>query len=147
MKQNQSSVTAQGIAVVRALESEKPEGVRICFDPLARRFIIGALYHFMRVFVTTGYAEWRGSGILGFLVARTRYIDDYLQACLDDGIGQLVILGAGLDSRPYRFEQLKERVCVFEADHPATQKVKLEKLKAVLGKIPEHVPSSRSTSR
>jgi methyltransferase (TIGR00027 family) len=56
---------------------------------------------------------------MGFLVSRARYIDDYVQACIDDGIEQLVILGAGYDSRAYRFEQLKGRVKVFEAGHPA----------------------------
>ncbi len=33
MRRNQSSMTAIGIAIVRAIESEKPEAVRICYDP------------------------------------------------------------------------------------------------------------------
>ncbi len=75
---------------------------------------------------------------MGFLVARDRYIDDYLQSCLDDGLEQLVILGAGYDSRAYRFD----RVCgcqVFEIDHPATQRVKIEKLDKILGNLPDYV--------
>ena len=39
MKEKQSSITAAGIAIVRAVESEKPEGMRICFDPYAARFL------------------------------------------------------------------------------------------------------------
>lgn len=137
MKKTQASITAQGIAFVRALESSKPAGERICYDPLARRLISPAFYLLGKLFAD--YGERKGPGVSGFLVARCRYIDDYLQECLDAGIEQLVILGAGLDSRAYRFEQLKGHVKVFEVDHPATEQVKLEKLKKIFGELPEHV--------
>jgi len=86
-----------------------------------------------------GYGEWRAPGIMEFIVARARYIDDYLQTCLKNGIDQLVILGAGLDSRAYRFEQLREHVKVFEVDHPATQQEKCRKLAKIFGELPKHV--------
>jgi methyltransferase (TIGR00027 family) len=137
MKKTQASTTAQGIAFARALESSKLAGERICYDPLARQLISPAFYPLCKL--SAGYAERKGPGVLGFLAARCRYIDDYLQACLEAGLDQLVILGAGLDSRAYRFEQLGGRVRVFEVDHPATQQVKIRKLTKVLGKLPEHV--------
>jgi methyltransferase (TIGR00027 family) len=137
MKKTQASTTAQGIAFVRALESSKPAGERICHDPLARRLISPAFYLLGRLFIS--HAERKGPGVIGFLAARCRYIDDYLQTCLEAGLDQLVILGAGLDSRAYRIEQLKGRVKVFEVDHPATQQVKIGKLEKILGKLPEHV--------
>jgi len=137
MKKTQASTTSQGIAFARALESNKPVGERICYDPLARRLISPAFYLLGKLFA--GRAERKGPGVLGFLAARCRYIDDYLQACLETGLDQLVILGAGLDSRAYRFEQLEGHVRVFEVDHPATLRVKMEKLNKILGKLPEHV--------
>jgi methyltransferase (TIGR00027 family) len=137
MKKTQASTTAQGIAFVRALESSKPAGERICYDPLARQLISPAFYLLGRLFISR--AERKGPGVIGFLAARCRYIDDYLQTCLEAGLDQLVILGAGLDSRAYRIEQLKGRVKVFEVDHPATQQVKIGKLEKILGKLPEHV--------
>jgi methyltransferase (TIGR00027 family) len=137
MKKNQSSITAQGIAFARALESSRPAGERVCYDPLARQMLSPAFYLFCKLFV--GYGEKRAPGVMGYLAARTRYIDDYVQSCIADGIEQLVILGAGLDSRAYRFEPLKERVRVFEVDHPATQQGKIEKVKKVLKDLPEHV--------
>jgi len=139
VKEKQSSITAAGIAVARALESEKPEGVRICFDPYAEKFLNPLFYQFTRFFIITGYAERTGSGVNGFLVARARYIDDVLQANLDDGLEQLVILGAGYDSRAYRFEQLNRGVKVFEVDHPATQQAKMKKVRAILGEPPSYV--------
>ncbi len=92
----------------------------------------------MRFFIRTGYAEWRGRGVVGFLAARDRYIDDYLAACLMEGFDQLVILGAGYDSRAYRYERLRQ-LRVFEVDHPATQANKLEKIKKIFGELPAHV--------
>jgi methyltransferase (TIGR00027 family) len=139
MRRNQSSLTAIGIAVNRAYESSKPPGERICYDPYARQFVNPLLYHLFTFFIVIGYAERRGPGVQAFLAARDRYIDDYLQTRLDDGIEQLVILGAGFDSRAYRFESLPGRVKVFEVDHPATQGVKLEKVKKILGAIPDYV--------
>jgi methyltransferase (TIGR00027 family) len=137
LKETQTSVTAQGIAFARALESSKPDGERICYDPLARQLISPAFYWLCRLFA--GYAERKGPGVLGYLAVRCRYIDDYLEACLQAGIEQLVILGAGLDSRAYRIEGLKGRVKVFEVDHPATQATKLAKLGKILGELPAHV--------
>jgi methyltransferase (TIGR00027 family) len=137
MKKKQASITAQGIAFARAFESAKPENERICYDPLARRLINPAFYILSKLFVN--YAERKGPGVLAFLATRCRYIDDYLQECLAAGIEQLVILGAGLDSRAYRIEGLNDQVQVFEVDHPATQAVKLAKLKQILGELPAHV--------
>lgn len=149
MKENQSSITASGIAVARAVESEKPEVVRICYDPYAEKFLNPWFYRFTRFFIITGYTERSGPGVTGYLVARARYMDDTLQACLDAGVQQLVILGAGFDSRAYRFEQLRQLVSrdedrtkglrVFEVDHPATQQVKINKVRKTLGELPAHV--------
>ncbi len=139
MRRNQTSLTAAGIAISRALESEKPEEARICFDPYARRFAPGWLYFLTAIFVCTGYTELRGPGVMGFLVARDRYIDDVLSEYLGKGLQQLVILGAGYDARAYRFDGLKQGVKVFEIDHPATQEDKLARVKEIFGTVPSHV--------
>ena len=138
MRKKQSSLTAAGIAIVRAVESDRPADMRICYDPYARHFVPAWMYHSFGFFINIGYAEWRGPGVNGFLVARDRFIDDVLQEFLNEGLQQLVILGAGFDSRAYRFD-LHGRVTTFEVDHPATQADKLLKLQAVFGKVPENV--------
>jgi len=51
----------------------------------------------------------------------------------------LVILGAGYDSRAYRFDELKKDIKVFEVDHPDTQTLKIEKVKRILGALPDNV--------
>lgn len=139
MRKNQASFTAMGIALLRALESARAEDERICYDPYARTFIPGWFYAFGWFFTSIGYAEWRSPGVQGFLAARERYMDDVLQQALDRGIDQLVILGAGYDSRAYRFDGLKNGVNVFEVDHPATQEEKIKKVKDIFGEVPAHV--------
>ncbi len=139
MRKNQTSMTALGIAVLRAVESEKPKAERICYDPYARRFVPGWFYHMTRLFILTGYAEMRGRGVIGFLAARERYIDDYLIRQMALGFDQLVILGAGYDSRAYRFPALQGNTRVFEVDHPATQTLTLERVRRIFGRLPRHV--------
>ena len=139
MRKNQTSMTAIGIAIVRGIESEKPEGQRICYDPYARQFVSPFLYKFVRFFDKVGYSEVKGPGVMGFLTVRERHIDEYLKIQLANGLEQLIILGAGLDARAYRFDELKNGVKIFEVDHPASQATKLEKLKQLFGSQPAHV--------
>ncbi len=54
---------------------------------------------------------------------RSRYTEDSLADGIRRGIGQYVLLGAGLDSFASR-SPLAARVRVFEIDHPATQEWK-----------------------
>jgi methyltransferase (TIGR00027 family) len=77
-------------------------------------------------------------GAVGSLLCRTRYIDDALGRALEENLDQVVILGAGFDTRPYRVPGVEETV-VFEVDHPAAQALKRARLEHVLGGLPSHV--------
>jgi methyltransferase (TIGR00027 family) len=137
MRKTQSSATAKGTAAMRAIESEKPINERICHDPFARKFTDMVFYLLIKLFA--GYGERRTHGALTFIVCRCRYFDDYLQECLKSGTAQLVILGAGLDSRAYRDKLLQGAVKIFEVDHPASQASKIGRVKKIFGKIPTNV--------
>jgi O-methyltransferase involved in polyketide biosynthesis len=41
-------------------------------------------------------------GIYGTQICRTRFIDEAVESALSQGIGQVMILDAGFDTRPYR---------------------------------------------
>jgi len=69
---------------------------------------------------------------------RTRAIDDLVRDAIRSGARQLVLLGAGLDSRGCRLHEAEE-IEVFEVDHPATQRVKRERLHACMGKLPANI--------
>lgn len=76
-------------------------------------------------------------GIYGTHIARTRWLDDGVRAALDAGAQQLVILGAGLDSRAYRLAAEHHRV--FEVDLPENQAQKRARVIAALGGVPPNV--------
>ncbi|OGN99995.1 MAG: hypothetical protein A2Y59_01645 [Chloroflexi bacterium RBG_13_52_14] len=146
MKDRKPSFTAEVAASLRAMESLRPEHERVCYDPLARIFISNRLQILARISPLVKILYWylskRRLDVVMYLneaALRTRYIDDYLNECFHRGIEQLVILGAGFDSRAYRFNELKGMIKVFEVDHPATQRVKIERLKKVFASLPDHV--------
>jgi methyltransferase (TIGR00027 family) len=143
MQEQEPSRTAGTAAAPRALESQKPVDQRVCYDPFAEKFLSPTFTLLGETRVPKLLANWMYErmlpGFFGFTVARTRHIDEVVQTCIENGLEQLVILGAGYDSRAYRFEQLKKRTRVFEVDHPATQRIKVTKLKEILGSLPEHV--------
>ena len=71
--------------------------------------------------------------------ARTKYFDDALLTALGDGDSQVVILGAGFDSRAYRFQGALGGVRFFEVDYGPTQEYKKLRLKEILGSVPTYV--------
>ena len=115
----------------------------MCHDPLAKDFVPAKFRIIGKSRLLTKIGLWcierLVPGMVSYIVGRTRYIDAYLKSRIDDGIEQLVILGAGYDSRAYRFDELKGKVKVFEVDFPATQKAKMEKVEKVFGSLPDHV--------
>lgn len=137
-KKKGSSVTAENVAFVRALESLKPEGERICYDPYAVRFLSQQYLIFMEM-AARDPSKTPFPGLHNSLSARVRYFDDFVKRSIDEGLEQLVILGAGYDTRAYRIEGLKSNVRVFEVDNPETQSVKIEKIKDIFGSLPNHV--------
>ena len=71
----------------------------------------------------------RRDALTEWVTARTRFVDDAVVRALGDGVAQIVLLGAGYDSRALRFRT--PGVTFFEVDHPATQADKRERLAAV----------------
>jgi methyltransferase (TIGR00027 family) len=137
MKEQQSSATAEQMALSRAIESRKPQAERICWDPLAERFL-GRRYKallFTRPLrdAVEKLIERMFAGHHYYVVARTRYIDDFLLEQLKREPGQLVILGAGYDSRASRFAERLQNVAVFEIDHPATSRAKQHEVGSAFG--------------
>jgi len=146
------SATAFGVCAMRAFEDRKEPAIRICEDSYAMKFLelnpkfSGSNWLARNIFVP-GRKKLREiafhlllPGLQESIATRSRYIDDVLQRHLRRGIKQLVILGAGFDTRPYRIQAVQEQqVKTFEVDHPATQKFKQMAMGKMLKQIPEHV--------
>ncbi|MBH0774907.1 SAM-dependent methyltransferase [Nocardia sp. NEAU-351] len=126
-------MTAIGVAVIRMWESERAD--RLYDDPLARAFVDAARPSF-----ASGEPErWGRVEALAekFFEGRTmavRVVDDGVAAAVAGGCAQVVILGAGLDTRAYRMA-LPSTVTVFELDLPELFAFK-EPVLAAVGAIP-----------
>lgn len=120
------SKTAVGPAVRRAVENAKPEAKRICCDEYAKYFLtphstaIGES-RIPRWLVNLYLDYWKEIGVGNLVVVRTRYFDEAVLQAKRDGLEQLVILGAGYDSRSYRLIQPEDQIAAYEIDFPATQ--------------------------
>jgi methyltransferase (TIGR00027 family) len=136
------------MALFRAVETaERPER-RLFDDPYAIPLLAGKLRMLAEIarlpligklvpaFLDFGWPYTRSSGVV-----RTRMIDDLVCEAIRDGARQLVLLGAGFDSRAYRLEEVEGAggIKTFEVDHPATQRAKRERLADGLGRLPENV--------
>ena len=64
------------------------------------------------------------------VLARARYAEDHLLEAVGRGVAQYVLVGAGLETFPFRYPELEARLQVFEVDHPATQALKRQALVA-----------------
>jgi methyltransferase (TIGR00027 family) len=121
--------TALFVAAARALEAQKPDPLAI--DPYAE------------VFCRAVGGEWAdlldgnapehalktefGDHFVNFQGARTKYFDAYFRAAAADGVRQIVLLAAGLDSRGYRLDW-PDGTVVYELDQPQVLEFKRDVL-------------------
>ena len=109
------SATAQWTTLVRALELDRRPGDRIVSDQYAPLFLTPryrGLLESLRLGapLVNLAARHELAGISTFVLLRHRFIDEHLHTALRDGAEQVVILGAGYDSRAYRFaDELRGR--------------------------------------
>ncbi len=121
--------TALFVATARALEAQKPSPAAV--DPLAEVFCraIGGDW----ADVLDGAAPDHqlktdfGEHFVNFQALRTKYFDTYFQAAAADGVRQIVLLAAGLDSRGYRLDWPGGTV-VYELDQPQVLEFKRDAL-------------------
>ena len=69
-------------------------------------------------------ARWRGT-----FAGRARFVEDLVGERLQEGVGQFVILGAGLDTFAQRRPEVTSRLRIFEVDEPSTQRWKQARLR------------------
>ncbi|CAN5577803.1 hypothetical protein BH24ACT21_BH24ACT21_07860 [soil metagenome] len=101
-------------------------------SPLAVKLMMGPTLLAMRITgVTTNmydYPVYSSSSIWGAFGHRTRFFDDAMSVYLDK-VDQVVVLGAGWDTRSYNLVK-KANVQAFEVDAAETQTQKRESLEA-----------------
>lgn len=132
------SITAEVVCWMRAMERRRAPTERVLDDPYAERFLGPLLSTALMGAKLSGdlglAAERYFPGLSAYIVARHRFIDDALLAA--GPVEQLVLLGAGYDTRAYRFADHLRRAHVFEVDHPATSARKGTIVAGLTGELP-----------
>lgn len=143
MKARDPSKMALQIAGLRANETHLPKNERVFEDPYAEFFFPEEVRQMLkdpaRVKAERAKYERVMPGVNGAIVARIRYMDECLTDAIRNGLQQLVIVGAGFDTRAYRIPGVREHLKVFEVDHPITQEIKKRTVVDIFGALPEHV--------
>lgn len=145
MKAEKTSRTAQYMAFFRALETQRTITDRLFSDPYAIHFLDSKLrlavhlskYHIVSKYISNTINK-KIPGAFSSGIARTKYIDELLQKAVSNGAKQVILLGAGFDTRAVRLDFLKT-IPVIEIDHPNTSNFKAEIYQNRIGKIPENV--------
>ena len=120
------SDTARGVANLRFIATlEEQEEIR-GRDYLAEVFVPEEWKTSFRDPVKRKWfvTEFLPPGMYHGHIARTALFDGLVEDALKGHIPQIVFLGAGYDSRPYRFAALIKGTRIFELDAPPTQKHK-----------------------
>jgi methyltransferase (TIGR00027 family) len=78
-----------------------------------------------------------GSAVM--MQVRTRFIEERLADAISNGATQLVILGAGFDTRSYRLKDLLQNARVFEVDQPSTQEYKMRRVREAGIEVPRNL--------
>jgi methyltransferase (TIGR00027 family) len=136
--ETQPSCTATVAVIQRALAAEDEREEIKGADYLAKSFLPP---EFARELLND--SEFRSSLAMpptyGFITARTAYFDQIFRKSLSEGVAQIVLFGAGYDSRAYRYRQFIRNTRIFEIDIHTTQQNKLAMLKEAQIDIPPKV--------
>jgi methyltransferase (TIGR00027 family) len=134
MRKGRPSLTALAVAAARAVASGTHGAVLDPEDGVAERMLPRPIAIALRGLRSSelgrGWlarvASHASLGMVDHIALRTAIIDQLLCAALGRGVRQVVILGAGYDTRAQRLHALRDAT-VYEVDHPDSQREKSER--------------------
>ncbi|MBN1375866.1 MAG: class I SAM-dependent methyltransferase [Dehalococcoidia bacterium] len=137
------SDTALFAALRRALSYMEYKGERYGPDSLAHIFLPAHFRFFLKFNKIRDNTQNKLAvffpGMHEYIIARTAWFDKLFVEALNNRTPQIVLLGAGYDSRAYRFAGLNGSTRIFELDAAPTQNRKRKCLKAAHIDIPPQV--------
>jgi methyltransferase (TIGR00027 family) len=127
-----ASRTALATALMRAVHSRVDPNPLID-DPWGDRLVPAPVREMIRD------AALRRSPAYANVITRTRYAEDALKTAVAGGVRQYVLVGAGFDSFILRRPAFAADLEIFEIDHPATQGLKIRRIKELGLSLPQSV--------
>ena len=135
------SRTAESAAILRAMHQHIDDVPVVFSDAAVEPLLPAYVGRFLRR-IDLLPQRWRSvyrqrrsglSAMRAQIVVRARYAEDALDQARKRGIGQYLILAAGLDT--FALRDTRRDIPIFEVDHPATQAWK----RSLLSVVPEHL--------
>jgi methyltransferase (TIGR00027 family) len=126
MRADRPSLTARVVALSRALASETRAAIVNPGDGAVQTLLPVDLRIGLKALKASGLAPVAvraSAGFVDHIALRAAILDRQVEAAIAAGISQIVILGAGLDTRAHRLTCLED-ADVYEVDHPSTQRGK-----------------------
>src|SRR5215468_1886147 len=131
------STTAESVCVLRAIAAKHPDSKIRNPDYLAEKFVSAEFWR------TSPFRDdpdrARHNPNYFWVNARTHHMDALLVDALSTRVTQVVNLGAGFDSRAYRFRERFPQARFFELDLPAMIAAKRERVVKIFGAVPDRV--------
>lgn len=141
--ETKESRTAEMVCLIRAISSKEENSFLKSDDYIAFKIIpdFSKLlfgFSFFRNFFKKMLSKIGIPGIYEYVIARTKYIDEIFKN-LDSSFEQVLIFGAGFDSRVIRFSEKLKKSKIYEVDSPITQKAKMERFKKMNIEFPSNL--------
>lgn len=122
-----TSRTAEWTCLSRAVSSLEENDCYRCDDNIALILLpprIKMIFAnpFVRKYI---YRRIPAEGMYEYVIARTKYLDSVFKQALAEHFDQVLIFGAGFDTRALRFQEISGKTKIFELDAPVTQEAKI----------------------
>lgn len=138
MQQDTFSRTALGAARQRLAHQLLDDDHKVLDDPVIEKIIGDKVLNTVLVNQKL-YKHPYALAFRAHIVLRSRLAEDCLRQGYDNGIRQLLIMGAGFDTFAYRQPKWAKAMKIFEIDHPATQAEKRKRLTDAGIAIPDNL--------
>jgi len=132
------SATAIGAAMLKAAHQLIDGGDKLLTDPVILK-LLGAEAKDHILETSHNFFAPAPMALRTHIVLRSRYTEDCLANAYKNGVRQFLILGAGLDTFAYRQPDWAKNIKIVEADHPASQADKLQRLNNAEIAVPENL--------
>jgi len=132
------SATAVGAAMLKAAHQLIDGEDKLLTDPIILKLLGPGTEEYISNF---NYHFFSGASMAlrTHVVLRSRYTEDCMAEAYKKGIRQFLFLGAGLETFAYRQPGWADNISIIEADHPASQADKLERLEEAGITLPENL--------
>lgn len=124
--ETQPSKTATGTATYRAIAAKERSEEKIGQDFLAEIFLPKDRELLFQLSEGRDWMKKITPGVYEYIISRTAYFDHVFKKAIEENYPQIVFLGAGYDTRSFRFKEFIMDTKIFELDIHTTQQHKKE---------------------